>query len=410
MDSSVLVIIIISLIFSAFFSAMEIAFIASNKLLLEIDKKQNKLYNHIFSIFQRSTSQYITSILVGNNVALVLFSMFMSRLLYPSGDGNILIETLVSTVTVIFTAEFLPKAIVRNSPNLYLRIFAVPLYVFYWIFYPFARFASLLSRLLLRLFGFKIREGSSGENFDKVDLQSLVQSEIQADTPTENEIKLFQNALDFSDVKVRDCMIPRVEISAFDIKQSVAELTELFIQTKFSRIPVYENSVDNIVGYASSRQLFEEPQSVAQMLRPMIYTPQSAPVQRLLAEFIKTRRSIAIVIDEFGGTAGMVTLEDILEEIFGEIDDEHDAAYLVEKVLSTNEYLFSGRLEIDYLNEKYDLNIEESDHYETLAGYMLHQSGEIPQVGYQQTIGNITMRVVKCGGSHISLIKIMTKK
>lgn len=410
MDTSVIVVIIVSLLSSAFFSGMEIAFIASNKLLLEIDKKQSKLYNHIFSVFLDHPSQYIASILVGNNVALVIFSLFMSRLLYPSGEGNLFVETLVSTVVVIFTAEFLPKAVVRSSPNAYLRIFAVPLYVLYLIFYPFARFASILSSLILRIFGFKISKGGGSENFDKVDLQSLVQSEIEAPTPTDNEIRLFQNALDFSQVKVRHCMIPRVDITAFDIAGHVEELTKLFIGTKFSRIPIYRDSIDNIVGYASSRQLFERPASVADMLRPTSYAPQSAPVQRLLEEFIKTRRSIAVVIDEFGGTAGMVTLEDILEEIFGEIDDEHDASYLVEKRLSDNEYLFSGRLEIEYLNEKWGLNIPEAESYDTLAGYVLDHSGEIPAVGDHFQVGDFMLRVVKASGSRISLIKLTTDK
>lgn len=410
MDTSVIVVIIISLLSSAFFSGMEIAFIASNKLLLEIDKKQSKLYNHIFSVFLDHPSQYIASILVGNNVALVIFSLFMSRLLYPSGEGNLFVETLVSTIVVIFTAEFLPKAVVRSSPNIYLRIFAVPLYVLYLIFYPFARFTSLLSSLILRIFGFKVQGGAISENFDKVDLQSLVQSEIEAPTPTDNEIRLFQNALDFSEVKVRHCMIPRVDITAFDIDGRVEDLTKLFIGTKFSRIPIYRDSIDNIVGYASSRQLFERPSSVADMLRPTIYAPQSAPVQRLLEEFIKTRRSIAVVIDEFGGTAGMVTLEDILEEIFGEIDDEHDASYLVEKRLNDNEYLFSGRLEIEYLNEKWGLDIPEAESYDTLAGYVLDHSGEIPAVGDHFQVGDFMLRVVKASGSRISLIKLTIEK
>lgn len=406
MDSSVVIVILVSLVFSAFFSAAEIAFISSNKLLIEIDRKQSPIFERIVGVFLRSPSQYISSILVGNNIALVVFSLFMSRLLYPSGEGNLLIETLVSTIVVIFVAEFLPKALVRSSPNFYLRIFAAPLSVFYWLFYPFASFTSWLSRAILRLLGFRIARNTGVTAFDKVDLQSLVQSEIESPTPTDNEIKLFQNALDFSQVKVRECMIPRVDITAFDIEGSVEELSRVFVKTKFSRIPLYRTSIDNIVGYASSRQLFENPASVEDMLREPIYAPESGSVQRLLSEFIRTRRSIAVVIDEFGSTAGMVTLEDILEEIFGEIDDEHDADYLVDKSTGQGEYLFSGRLEIEYLNSKYDLKIPERDEYDTLAGYLLNLSGEIPSVGEVFHADGFTMRVVKASVSRVSLIKL----
>ncbi|MEG0467846.1 MAG: hemolysin family protein [Mucinivorans sp.] len=408
MDSSIIVIIIVSLVLSAFFSAAEIAFISSNKLLLEIDKKHSPLYERIVTVFLASPAQYISSILVGNNIALVVFSLFMSRLLYPMSDGNLAVETLVSTVIVVFVAEFLPKALVRSAPNFYLRIFAVPIYFFYWVFYPIASFATFLSRALLRMVGLRADRSVEVENFDKNDLQYLVQSEIESPTPTDNEIKIFQNALDFSQVKVRDCMIPRVDITAFDIKDSVAQLSAVFVKTKFSRIPVFRHSIDNIVGYASSRQLFESPVSVEAMLRPTIFTPPGASVQRLLAEFIKTRCSVAVVIDEFGGTAGMVTLEDILEEIFGEIDDEHDADYLVDKTIKDGEYLFSGRLEIEYLNEKYELNIPESDDYDTLAGYLLHHSGEIPSVGEVFDIDGLRLRVVKCSVSRVSLINVTT--
>lgn len=411
MDTSILVIIIVSLLTAAFFSAAEIAFISANKLLIEIDKKQSPLYGRIVSVFLASPSQYIVAILVGSNVALVVFSLFMARLLYPNGDGNMVVETLVSTVIVIIIAEFLPKALVRTAPNMFLKICAVPLLAFYYILYPVAHFASVLSRALLRLMGLKVnRNSDEAENFDKVDLQSLVQSQIESPEPTDNELKLFRNALDFSEVKVRDCMIPRVDITAFDIEDSVRELSRLFVKTKFSRIPIYRDSIDNIVGYASSRQLFENPTSVEQMLRPTIYTPESASVQQLLSEFIKTRRSVGIVIDEFGGTAGMVTLEDILEEIFGEIDDEHDADYLVDKTISEGEYLFSGRLEIEYLNQKYDLKIPERDDYDTLAGFLLYNSGEIPTVGEMFNVDGLRLRVVKGSVSRVSLIKVTTNK
>lgn len=402
----VLVVVIVSLVLSAFFSGMEIAFVSSNKLLLEIDKKQNKLYDHIASIFLRRPAQYITSILVGNNIALVIYSLFMSRLLYPSGEGNFVVETVVSTLVIIFTAEFLPKAIVRTAPNFYLRIFAVPLFVFYLLFYPVAVSATWVSSMLLRIFGIKVHGGEMAVNFDKVDLQSLVSQEIEAETPTDNEIKLFQNALDFSELKVRDCMVPRVEITALEQDDSMEELRDLFIKTKFSRIPIYRDTIDNVVGYASSRQLFESPKSILQMLREPIYTPESASVQRLLSEFIRSHRSLAIVIDEFGGTAGMVTIEDILEEIFGEIDDEHDDNYLVEKQLPDGEYLFSARLEIEHINSDYGFSIPEREQYETLAGYILFNSEDIPVIGEQFTLDGMTISVVRSTDTRISLVRI----
>lgn len=400
------IVIIVALLFSAFFSGMELAFVSSNKLLLEIDKKQNRAYNHIASTFLRHPAQYITTILVGNNIALVFYSLFMSRLLYPDGGGNYLVETGVSTAIIIFTAEFLPKAVVRTAPNTYLRIFAVPVYLFYLLFYPIAVAATWLSKLLLRILGVKVGSDSFGGEFGKVDLQSLVTKEIETEAPTDNEIKIFQNALDFSELKLRDCMIPRVEIAAVEKGDSVEALKELFVKTKFSRIPVYSGTVDNIVGYASSRQLFENPASVADMLREPIYMPESAPVQRLLSEFIRSRRSLAIVIDEFGSTAGMVTTEDILEEIFGEIDDEHDERYLVQKELPDGQYLFSARCEIEHLNASYDLKIPERDDYETLAGYILYNCQDIPNVGDEFTLDNLTIRIMRSSDKRISLVKI----
>lgn len=402
----IIVVIIVSLLLSAFFSGMEIAFVSSNKLLLEIDKKQNRVYNHIASLFLRRPAQYITTILVGNNIALVFYSLFMSYLIYPDGGGNYLVETAISTLVIIFTAEFLPKAVVRTAPNLYLRLFAIPLYVFYLLFYPIAIAATWLSRLLLRIFGINVSSSTISSGFSKVDLQSLVTQEIETETPTDNEIKIFQNALDFSDLKVRDCMVPRVEITAIEDSDSISDLREMFIRTKFSRIPVYRGTIDNIVGYVSSRQLFENPSSISSMLRAPIYTPESASVQRLLSDFIHSHRSLAIIIDEFGSTAGMITTEDILEEIFGEIDDEHDERYLVEKDLGNGEFLFSARCEIEQLNAQYDLKIPERDDYETLAGYILHHCQDIPAASDQFTLDGLTIRIVRSSKKRISLVKI----
>lgn len=411
MYHTTIIVILVSLLLSAFFSGMEIAFISANKLRLELEKKQSSLYNYIATLFLRSPGQYISTILVGNNIALVIYSIFMSSLINGIlGGENFLAETLISTVVIIFTAEFLPKAIVKANPNFYLRIFAVPLYLFYLIFYPIAKFSTMLSSLILKICGLKLKKETRIVGFDKIDLASLVE-EASHDTKEhkggDNEIKLFQNALDFSDVQVRDCMVPRIDIEAIDIEDSIDELRNLFIKTHFSRIPVYETSIDNIVGYVGSRQLFLNPGSIRDMLRELIYVPESQSVQKLLSQFIKSRRSLAVVIDEFGGTAGMITIEDILEEIFGEIEDEHDADYLVEKRISDKEFIFSGRQEVEHLNAEYGLGIPESEEYETLAGYILYTCENLPVSGEKIQIGELDITVMRASSSRISLVRIV---
>lgn len=405
-----ILVIALSLLMSAFFSAMEIAYFSANKLRLELERKQSSIYNHIAGLFLNAPGQYISTILVGNNIALVVYSIFMSQLIQMLlGSENYIVDTLLSTIVIIFTAEFIPKAIVKANPNFYLRIFAVPIYIFYLIFYPIAKLSTMLSTLILRMFGLRLTGEAQIVGFGKIDLAALVEnasSDSKADTPNENEIKIFQNALDFSDLRVRDCMLPRVDIQAVDVEEEIETLQKLFIKTHFSRVPVYEGSIDNIIGYVNSRSLFEKPENIRQILRSMIYVPESAVVQKLLGQFIKSHKSMAIVIDEFGGTAGLVTIEDILEEIFGEIEDEHDADYLVEKQISDKEYIFSGRLEVEYLNSEYGINIPESDHYETLAGLILYTSENVPQVGEVIEIGNLTLKIVRASSSKITMVEL----
>lgn len=395
---------------SAFFSAMEIAYFSANKLRLELERKQSSIYNHIAGTFLRAPGQYISTILVGNNTALVIYSIFMSSLIQALfGTDNYLLETLLSTIVIIFTAEFIPKAIVKANPNLYMRKLALPIYIFYLLFYPVAKFSTLLSTLILRLFGLRLSGEPQIVGFDKIDLAAFVENasaDSKPDAPNENEIKIFQNALDFSDLRVRECMLPRVDIRAVDVDDSIEELHKLFIKTHFSRVPVYEGTVDNIIGYANSRSLFEKPENIRKIVREMIYVPESAVVQKLLGQFIKTHKSMAVVIDEFGGTAGLVTIEDILEEIFGEIEDEHDADYLVEKQISEHEYVFAGRLEVEYLNSEYNLNIPESDHYETLAGLILYTSENVPQVGEIIQIGTLSLRILRASSSKITMVEL----
>lgn len=397
------------LVLSAFFSGMEIAFTSANKLRLELEKKQSSVYNFIASLFQRNKGQYISTILVGNNIALVVYSISMSLLIqHFIGGASYFVETLISTLVIIFTAEFLPKAAVKANPNFYLRIFAVLLLIFYMLFYPLSRFSTILSTLILKIFGIKIDRQVQMGGFDKIDLAALVENsnDTKSDLENENEIKMFQNALDFSDLRVRDCMVPRIDIEAVEDDCSLEELRKLFIKTHFSRIPVYHGTIDSIIGYVNSRQLFTNPDNIAQMLRETIYVPESAIVQKLLGQFIKQRKSLAIVIDEFGGTAGMITIEDILEEIFGEIEDEHDSDYLVEKQISDREFILSGRLEIDYLNQEFGLDIPESDHYDTLAGYILFTSENLPKVGDVLYIGKLKIKILRASSSRISMVEL----
>ena len=412
-----IIVVIVSLIFSAFFSGMEIAFLSSNKLKLEIEKKQSRVFNFIAGLFSRHAGQYITTILVGNNIALVVYSMFMSRLIQHwlgvTAEGELsgvsfLIETVVSTVIIIYTAEFVPKAVVRLNPNFYYRTFAVPLYLLYLLFFPIAKIVTFIVTLLLRMFGLPMNVHQSLGSFDRVDLEHLLDEASESDQECENEkeIKLFQNALDFSDLLVRDCMVPRVDIEAIDRHSSVSELTERFIDTHYSRLLVYEESIDNIIGYVNTKTLFRRPETIDSMIKQVDYVPESMPVQRLLTSFIKQHHGVAVVIDEFGGTAGMVTIEDILEEIFGEIEDEHDDHYLVEKKTGDQEFILSGRLEVKYLNEKYRLGIPESDDYDTLAGYVIDRYQGIPGTGETIVTDAMKIRVLRVDASRVELLRV----
>ncbi|MCD7970015.1 MAG: hemolysin family protein [Alistipes sp.] len=413
---SVAVIIITTLVFSAFFSGMEIAFVSSNKLKLEIEKKKSRSYNHIIDVFLKDPGQYITTILVGNNIALVIYSMSMSTLLnhlaarygIDTGQSSVLVETLISTVVIIFTAEFVPKAMFRGNPNFFLKLFAVPVYLFYLILYPIAKFTTWLAQIILRLFGLNVRPGQTIKGFDRVDLEHLLEESNpnEQQESEENEIKLLRNALDFSDLLVRDCMVHRVDIEAVDILCSIEELTRKFIDTHYSRIFVYDGSIDNIIGYVNTKSLFTSPASIQEVLMDVDFVPESLSAQKLLSKLIKNKRAIAVVIDEYGGTAGIVSMEDVLEEIFGEIEDEHDAPDLVEKVTPSGEYILSCRLEVDYLNQKYALGIPESDEYDTLAGYIIYFYESIPARGELITRDGLEIRILRTNGSKLELARI----
>lgn len=406
------------LLLSAFFSGMEIAFTSKNRLKLEIDRKQSRMFDYIADIFSRHPGQYITTILVGNNIALVVYSLYMSLLLrgifYALGwesiaqNGSVALETAVSTVIIIFTAEFLPKSIFRNNPNFYYRALAPVIYFFYLLLYPLARFTTLISHGILRLMGRRVVEKNVPHIFDREDLASLLDTNNSEPRPEpDNELKLFQNALDFADLRVRDCMVPRVDVEAVDIEEtSIEQLTERFVDSKYSRIFVWRKSIDNIIGYVNSKSLFTRPAKIADVMMQVNFVPETMPLQLVLQNFIKHRSNIAVVIDEFGGTAGVISLEDVLEQIFGEIEDEHDVPDLTEKQVGPDEYVLSCRLEVKYLNEKYGLGIEESKEYDTLAGFIIFNYEGIPTAGETVFIGSLQLRILRTTRSRIELARV----
>lgn len=417
-----IVIILIMLLLSAFFSGMEIAFLNKNRLKLEIDRKQSRIFNYIAELFSRNQGQYITTILVGNNITLVVYSMCMSQLIrgvaYMLGwqtiysQGSFLLETIIPTIIVIFIAEYIPKSIIRANPNFYYRFFAPVIYLFYLLLYPIARFTTLLSYGLLRLFGRTPAEAEKQTEFDRTDLESLLDANnAESDADTEAEIKMFQNALDFADLRVRDCMVSRVDMEAVDIDETTIEsLTERFVESKYSRIFVWRDNIDNIIGYVNSKSLFTSPTSIEQVLMKVDYVAETMPLQEMLTQFIKQKSNIAVVIDEFGGTAGIISLEDVLEQIFGEIEDEHDVEDMVEKQVGENEYVFSCRLDVDYLNEKYGLNIAESEEYDTLAGYIIYRYKELPTAGTQMEFDGLKIKILRTTRSRIELARVESVK
>ncbi len=413
--ASIIIVVLVSLLFSAFFSGMEIAFLSSNKLKLEIEKKQNRAFSFVARVFSRHPGQYITTILVGNNVALVIYSMYMSLLIKSLlGIGaavsgwTLILETLISTLVIIFAGEYIPKTMVRLDPNFYYRVFYLPVYLFYILFYPVSKLTTLLSVGVLRLAGMPLRQDRALNTFDKVDLAHLLEEAAEQEGEAENEkdIRLFQNALDFPDLTVRDCMVPRVDIEAIEDDCPIGELTRRFIDSGYSRILVYSGNIDNIVGYVNTKSLFRDPASIGEIIKPVDYVPETMSAQRLLTNFVKKQHSIAVVIDEFGGTAGMATIEDVLEEIFGEIEDEHDAPDMVEKKISDSEYIFSGRLEVEYLNERYGLGIPESEEYDTLAGYVIYRHKGIPAVGDIILADDKKVKVLRMDSSKIELVRV----
>ncbi|MDA3820474.1 MAG: hemolysin family protein [Candidatus Delongbacteria bacterium] len=413
--------ILITLLFSAFFSVMEIAFISSNKLRLEITKKENKLSSKILSHFSEYPSRYISTMLVGNNIALVIYGILMATLLKPDiarlvndHDGLILlIQTIISTLIILVFAEFIPKVLFKTVSNQSLKLFAVPLAFFYMIFYPIVRISLWLSTLGTRLLGVKIKNVKQALVLSKVDLDDFISEsngEHEEEDSIDKELKIFQNALDFGDIRLRECMVPRTDIVAVDLNTDIPTLTQQFIESGYSKIFIFKDNIDSIVGYVRSHDLFKNPGSLKTMLRKPLIVPETMKAQDMLTLFIKENKNITVVVDEFGGTSGIVSIEDLLEEIFGEIEDEYDITDITEKQLPDGSYVFSGKIEIDYLNEKYDFNLKASDEYETLAGYLLYLHESFPNQGEiirDPDYEKHAFQVLKSGTTRIELIKLI---
>lgn len=415
MDSNYLILSIIAmLIASAFFSGMEIAFVSSNKLKIELDIQQNNLISKIINLYSQNPALYITTMLIGNNIALVIYGICMTQLLNPlirmSTNSEICIlltNTVISTIIILLTAEFLPKVIFRIQPNLILKIFSIPVFIFYIIFYPISRLSLIISNLFISVvLRKKIDNKNNKHVFGKLDLNNLIQEHVDEGNKQEedSEIKFFINALDFSNVKIRDCMIPRTEITAVELDTPISEILQLFTESGYSRILVYKESIDNVIGYVHSALLFRGPQKISDCMTDIIVVPETMGAQKLLKLFTSKHKSIALVIDEFGGTSGMITIEDIMEEIFGEIEDEHDNVNLIEKKISDTEYLLSGRQEIEYINEKYSLKIPESEEYETLAGWILFNYHNLPLENQEIKIDKYRIKIKKILNARIDLV------
>lgn len=413
--------ILLSLFFSAFFSGMEIAFLSANKLRLELDKKQGNFSAKILSIFLRNPSRYIATMLVGNSVSLVVFSLLMAKTLEPvigyyvqSHVYIVIIQTVISTLLILVTAEFLPKALFMITSNLSLRLFSIPVFIFYLLFYPVTMFINNLSIIVLKLFNVKINKQPNPYVFDMIDLDNFIEvtnpQREKVKNKSDYEIKVFQNALDFSKVKLRDCMVPRTEVVAIDLDSTMDELRDAFIKSGFSKILIYQDNIDNIVGYFSSKELFKSPQSLSSKIIQPEIVPESMNANKLLRILLQKRKSLAVVVDEFGGTAGIVTIEDIIEEIFGEIEDEHDTELYVEKVISQTDFVFSARLKIEYLNTNYNLKFPTCEDYETLAGFILYYLGRIPHYNEKFTIKNYDFKVLKANNHKIELLFVKLNK
>jgi len=416
MELSDAIIIVVSVLFSAFFSGMEIAFITANKLKIELDNKQGHLSAKLLSGFMQRPSKFIGTMLVGNNVALVLFGIYMAKWVEPTiaswGVGEaavLLIQTIISTLIILFAGEFIPKTLFRINSNFLLNLLAFPLAVLYYLLWVPMMITVGLAELALKYI-FRVDVATEEVNFGRLDLDNYVKEITEAaektDEEIDHEIQIFQNALDFSKIKARDCMVPRTEICAVELEDDIPKLKELFIENGYSKIPVYRDSIDNIIGYINAVELFNKPDNIKSLIVPVIIIPETISAKEVLELFISQNKNLAVVVDEFGGTSGMLTIEDVIEEIFGDIEDEHDRDQFIEEKIDDQTYLFSARLEIDYLNDTHKLNLPESDEYETLAGLIIHNQEEIPQLNSVTEIEGFRFKVTAVSNVRIETVRL----
>ncbi len=408
---------IITMVFSAFFSGMEIAFVSSNRLLAEMERGKNGLSQKAISLFFRHPNNFVSTMLVGNNIALVVYGIlfaqiFDSTIFSGLGDGErVTADTILSTLVVLFTGEFLPKTIFKSNPNTLLTIFAIPALICYIVLFPISRFATSISRGILCLLGVRMPKESKDKEFTKIDLDYLVQSSIdnaKDDNEIEDEVKIFHNVLDFSDTKVRDCMVPRTEIEGVDINTcTLEELKNKFIESGFSKIIVYNGDIDHIVGYIHSSEMFRNPEEWKGHIRTIPYVPEIMAAKKLMHIFLQQKKSLGIVVDEFGGTCGLVSLEDIVEDIFGDIEDEHDNTNYIATQTDTNEYILSARLEIDKVNEMFSLDLpENNDEYMTIGGLILNKYQSFPKLNEVVKIENFEFKIIKYTMTKIEIVKL----
>lgn len=424
-QGEILLYIAITVLLSAFFSGMEIAFVSANRLKIELDKKQGSLSGRINSFFASNPSSFIGALLIGNNIVLVLYGIFFANLLeeplanllngrfgIQSEETVTLLQTLASTAVILVTGEYLPKSLFRINPNKVLNVFAVPAILFYWLLFPVGKVAAWISESMLRIIpGYT--PGTEQPVFGRPDLDNLLREatddSARANEDIDHEFIIMKNALEFEHTRVRDCMVHRTEIEAVEIQTTIEDLRQKFVETGLSKILVYEEDLDNIIGYVHLFALFKKPKDIRSVMITPLIVPESMQVKELLSQFIGKRKSMALVVNEFGGTAGILTIEDVMEEIFGEIEDEHDSEDLTEMVLAKNEYRFSGRLEVKYLNEKYKLRIPETEDYNTLAGFVTYEYESLPEENDVLQLGDFEIQILARTGGKIDEVKLKVK-
>ena len=407
--------ILLTMVLSAFFSGMEIAFVTSNRMLAEMDKDKNGPVQKFVSVFYNHPNGFVSTMLVGNNIDLVIYGIFFASLfdatLFKSvaPAGRVVGDTVLSTLVILFTGEFLPKVFFKSNANRLLAVFSPMAYIFYILLWPISYFSTFLSKILLRIFGVKLEKDNGDEGFSKVDLDYLVSSSLNSakdDGKIEDDMKIFHNALDFPDTKVRDCMVPRTEMNAVEENCSLEELMQMFIESGNSKIIVYKNDIDHIVGYIHSSEMFSDPTSWHQRIRTMPFVPETMAAQKLMQLFLQQKKSLGVVVDEFGGTSGIVSLEDVVEEIFGDIEDEHDNNPFIAKKIENNTYILSARLEIDKVNEMFDLDLPESEDYMTVGGLILYEYKSFPKLNEVIEIGKFKFKIIKNTMKKIELVKL----